>query len=216
MSSASRPETPRPQKPRARGLIDRVRGAYWDFSGSARALLAERPSEATLLSFMMIFAVISLCGDLAAQAYGRSGPWTDQELDALSSKVVGRLLVVPIGFYFCSALIGAVARALGGTGDWYATRAAFVWAMLVAAPLTFASQILGAVAAEAANPPEAAQTARLLASAPLSLVALYIWAACLAAAQGFRSPRYVMMVSIGIGAAIAGVGLGLAQLFGGA
>lgn len=216
MSSASRPETPQPQTPRSRGLIDRVRGAYWDFSGSTRALLAERPSEATLLSFMMIFAVISLCGDLAAQAYGRSGPWTDAELDALSSKVVGRLLVAPIGFYLCSAVVGAIARALGGTGDWYATRAAFVWAMLVAAPLTFASQILGAVAAEAANPPEAAGTARLLAAAPLSFVALYIWSACLAAAQGFTSARYVMMVSVGLVAAVGIVGLGLAQLIGGA
>lgn len=49
-------------KPAPVGLIGRVRASYWDFSGAVRRLIAERPSDAVLLSFLMIA--------LAVQAFG--------------------------------------------------------------------------------------------------------------------------------------------------
>lgn len=200
---------------RPRGLIDRIVGAYWDFSGSTRALLADRPSDATLLSFMLLAAFVSLCGDIAAQSFARSGPWTDAELDVLTSQIVGRLLVGPLGLYLVSALVGAIARGFGGGGGWYETRVAMAWSLLVAAPWTFTAQLVagGLGATFAAAGAETAWIATA-ATAPLLGTALYIWGACLAGAHGFSSPRLVVGVAIALVAGVVGGSVVLARLFG--
>lgn len=193
---------------RRKGLVDRIVAAYWDFSGSARTLLADRPSEATILSFMLIAAIISYCGDIAAQSFARSGPWTDEELDVLSTQAAGRLLVAPLGLYLVSAIVGAIARGFGGVGGWYETRAVMAWSLLVAAPWTLAAQLIaGAIAAGGSVGDPSQAWLGFAATSPLLAIALYIWGACVAGAHGFSSPARVVFVAIALAGALAGLGV---------
>lgn len=208
MSQNEAPATP------PRGLIDRIAAAYWNFSGSSRALLAERPSDATLLSFMVIAAVIGLCGDIAAQTIDNPGPRTDADLDKLSGDVIGRLLIFPLGVYFLSALASPIARAFGGVGGWYETRLAFAWSAVLTAPWAFAVDVIAAVArasgADGAFGLEGAGA--FLAASPLMAVILYVWAGCVAGVHEFSSTLRVALTSAALAAAIFGATYGVFAL----
>ena len=198
-----------------RGLIDRVVGAYWDFSASMRAMLAERPSDGTVLSFILLAAFVAFCGEVAAQTMARSGPMTDAELDVLTSEAVGRLLVAPLGAYLLSAIVAWLARLFGGVGEWYETRLAFGWSMIVSAPLIFAASIAeGLVVASGASVGSSGAVLRVAAAAPFTIVALYVWAACVSEAHRFSSPRKVLAVVIGVLAVGAAIAAGVRSLMG--
>ena len=187
--------------PAARGLIDRVLASYKDIPASVRSLIAERPSEATLLSFILIAAVISLCGDIAGRAVAGAGARSEEELGRLSASMVGRLIVFPLAVYLFAAVATPLARAFGGRGDGYDTRVAFAWVAVIAAPVTFAGQILGAMG----------DLGPYL-TAPLAALGLYMLSACVTGAHGFASTLKVAAVIAAILLGAFGAGLLVAQI----
>lgn len=193
---------------RRQGLLDRVLGAYWDFSGSMRRLLADRPSEATLLSFLLVASliryfgqVIEIYGDLAA-----AGPIDPRAFQTqVGESFVGAVFLAPLAVYVVAAIAKPIAELFGGTGDWFATRAAFAWAYLVTAPLLLARAGLDAVATALGAPGEAIVALALAFGA----LGLYVLSACLGAAHGFASPR---RTALAIGGAVIAIGGLLAAL----
>ncbi|MCI4662954.1 MAG: YIP1 family protein [Neomegalonema sp.] len=197
-------ETPSPVAPQ--GLIARIRDAYWDFSGSIRRLLDERPREAILLSFAVTWGLLAFwLGGLISRQLAPGAPSTPDKQVLIETLITG-LLVVPLGLYLLSALINGIARLCGGRGDWYRTRTAVIWALMIGLPITFVEvlllepggQRLGLAlfgpltqAAPSGLPPQ-----RLIADAvmlPTGLLRLYIFSAGIASAHVFSSPRKVML-----------------------
>ena len=189
--------------PAARGLIDRAAAAYKDIPASMRTLIADRPSEATLLSFILLAAMVALCGEIAARALAGEAARSDQELGRLSASLLGRMIVFPLAIYMAAAIASPIARAFGGQGGGYETRAAFAWAAVIAAPVGFAGQIVGAIG----------DLGPYL-TTPLAAVGLYIFSGCLAGAHGFSSLVKVAGAVAAILLGAFGVGLLVAQIFG--
>ncbi|MBX2854724.1 MAG: hypothetical protein KTR21_07040 [Rhodobacteraceae bacterium] len=187
--------------PAARGLIDRVLAAYKDIPASVRSLIAERPSEATLLSFILIAAIVNLCGEIAGRTMTGAGARSEEELGRLSASMVGRLIVFPLAVYLVSAMAYPLVRAFGGRGGGYETRVAFAWAAVIAAPAAFAGQILGA----------SGDLGPYL-TAPLAALGIYMLSACIAGAHGFASTVKVAAAIVVILLGAFGVGLLVAQI----
>ncbi|MCI4665549.1 MAG: hypothetical protein MRY74_12580 [Neomegalonema sp.] len=211
--------------PRAapRGLIERVRASYWDFAGAVRGLIAERPSEATLLSFLIIALIAHAFAGVIGLAVAE--PRTDVKPAAMQAELqqqilevlIGRILVGAIGVYLATVIVTWICRAFRGAGGYYETRVGVIWAVLVAAPQILLIAAVGAVgiglsrsltgtAAEIAL--WAASGVQLL----LTAVAIAIFAGCVAGAHGFRSPARVLGVSLAIMIGITAVIWGALQL----
>lgn len=185
-----------------RGLVERMAESYRGPMAAMRRLLAERPSEATLLSLLLLAAVIGFVGRsfVAFGALASSGEPVDPELfrAELAAEMVGALFFAPLAVYALGALTRLAGRALGGAGDWYACRAACIWAALLSAPALALAQ--GATAVALAN----GRADSLIAGAVGLAAALYggyLWSSCVAAAHGLSSARPVYGIAAGVLAA---------------
>lgn len=212
-------EAPEPAA-RPIGLIERVAASYRDVRGAVERLIAERPPDATLLSFLILAMTIHAFGGIIELAAALD-PAAAPEPDALQSQVlevlISRILVGALGVYLGAALLTPIARAFGGTGGWYETRVATIWAVLLAAPpLLLRSIVLagGAATEQGATGGlrDAAMTAFLVIDVALIASAIALWAGCLAAAHQFRSPARVLGVSVALLASLAGVIWALGRL----
>lgn len=179
-----------PSEPAPAGLIARVRAAYWDFSGAARRILAERPGDAIVLSFILIAGFMRFAGLTvgAVLVEGRA------DFSLMQARLLDNLLLLPGGAYVLSLVLDILLRGAGGRGDWTATRLAVGWSLVVAAPLLFALGVIDGVARRGALAPEGSFVTPLLGAAALALLGLaaYILSAGLAAAHGFKSPARVL------------------------
>lgn len=185
-----------------RGVVDRIVAAYWDFAGATRALRDERPSEATLLSFIVIAALFAFFGDLAAQVIRSEGAPLSDNPRVVTETLVGRMLVFPLGVYLLASVTTPIVARFGGEGSWYDTRLAFAWAAAVSIPSSLLVQISGAAASLTGAP-----WAPFAAAAPFAALTAYIWASCMAGAHGFSSPIRVLSVALAIVLGLFGAGV---------
>lgn len=229
MASEGGPQT----QPVRRGVVDRIFGSWAGPRREMRRLLSDRPGEATLLSLLMIAALLGFMGRFADHAAQRWDPrepafvaaweaetrariaenseasvkdpsaWTAAERDralseAMSDKLtrdrfemlIGSFLVFPLGLYLISAAAHPALRAAGGQGGGYETRAAFVWASVVAAPVGLAAQLLIVFA----GPPDAV---RAIVGVAVLAALLFFLANFLAEAHRFRSAASILGGVIG-------------------
>ncbi|MEL6278138.1 MAG: YIP1 family protein [Pseudomonadota bacterium] len=198
-------ETAAPQ-----GLVERVAGAYWDFSGSMRRLLEDQPREATLLSFLIVASlmryagqVVDAFGELSSSVAGED--FTRAFQTQVAEGFVGALILAPLAVYLFAAIAKPIAGALGGTGDWFETRAAFVWAYLVTAPIFLLRSAIDAIASSAGVP----DGLLVILSLAFAALGLYVLGACLSVAHGFKSPRNTALVMAAGLFAIAGLAVAL-------
>lgn len=120
------------------GFVARVLGAWWDLRASMRGVLDTNPGEGRILSFSMIagallYATLSLEFTLQVATDPTIGR---DEMSALYA--VGLLVylgIMPLVLIALAGVIGTVARALGGAGNWRDTRAAVAWSWVISAPI---------------------------------------------------------------------------------
>ncbi|GMG83585.1 hypothetical protein LNKW23_27980 [Paralimibaculum aggregatum] len=127
------------------GMTIRVLGAWRDMRGTMRAVLDGRPSETALLVFILVSGLLHFLGSMAEF-------WLDprsiglEQGEALANIYwlgIFFFVVRTIGLYMLALLGHLLARAFGGRGDAYASRAAMAWAALVAAPVWLMLKFLG-------------------------------------------------------------------------
>lgn len=206
------------------GVLARVAHGWRDPRASVRSVLDANPSEATILSLVMLAALLSFVGrtfllfaesGVASEA-GGSAPDPEAIRGRLGAQFIGAMFFAPLMLYGVAALTRMIGRAAGGSGDWVACRAAIAWAGMLTAPLLLLLSVVGALAiAGGAVPPGAqppyvpgadASPAELVLAVPgvAGLVlAAYIWAACIAEVHGFSNAWRVLGVIVLPAAAFA-------------
>ena len=122
------------------GLMSAFARFYVDPRGSMRRLLDRKPSEATLLIIMVTGILIVMAGRVVQiqLLYANA----EDRADILQSMIYSMLFLMPLFYYAFAAIGSAIARACGGQGGWRDGRAAFFWAVLVAAPVQVLSAVL--------------------------------------------------------------------------
>lgn len=125
-------------------LYHRITDAWGDMRLSTRRLIAEQPSEARLLFYILLSDLIFFVS------------WSVKTLVAPASEAVIALpmevaiwLVVAMFFrtsviYFFSMVLGSAARVMGGQGSWRDTRTGVFWGALVASPFGFLFALVSA------------------------------------------------------------------------
>lgn len=158
---------------RPKGLAGRMAAAWRRPRASVRAELA-LADEGRLLFFAFAGSVFYSLGRVGAL-------WTGGEARADFTEAAATQLVVgtffrPLALYLAAALIGLICRALGGSGDWRATRAALFWSGLAVAPAGALAMVAGAGTAASTT----------LGDAIGSVLWAVLLAPMLAEAHGFR------------------------------
>lgn len=177
-----------------RGLAGRVLFSWADMRGAMRWLLDNRPSETTLLVFLVVSGAFAYLGSLARLRLAPDeGPLTEAEWNgALLAGIVFFGLLWPLILYLLALLAHGIARAFGGQGNGHASRAAMAWSVLVASPV-------GLVAGTAALLLEGQAPAPVKAAlGSVGLVAfVYALGMCFGEAHGFRGWA-VMLFIVGL------------------
>lgn len=171
-------------------LWRRIFEAFKDVRSSTRRLLAEDPSEARLMFYLLVSDLFFFVS------------WSLKSFVFPTASVVERFpmemvywLVIAVLFrtalmYAFSIAIGGAARLLGGSGTWRQTRAAVFWGALVAAPfgLAMSAVALGLGAFEGAVP-QLAQPLAVLLPAVFGLLP-FVWYIAEAVAQAHGLKRH--------------------------
>lgn len=120
------------------GLLLRLYRSIFDMSGQTRRILAQTPSEARLLMFVllsnMIFALSWSLKTLVSPAAAEAG---QLGTDVILWLLVAMTLRTALVYALAVAIHGAV-RVLGGQGSLQETRTGVFWGVLVAAPFGLA------------------------------------------------------------------------------
>lgn len=119
------------------GLILGIARFYYDPRGSMRGMLDSGPTEARLLAYAMISAMILLIGRLVQVESEQPGDLTA----IILAQVVSMLFFVPLAYYGLAAVGTMICRTFGAKERWVAGRAAFFWAVLVSSPLMLLSTL---------------------------------------------------------------------------
>lgn len=135
-----------PEVMRSPGIILGVARFYHDPRGSVRGVLAARPSEANLLLYAMLAAVVLLFGRIVREIL--LGSQGDALAERISAEVVSLLFFLPLVYYGVAAIGTLLAWLFRGKGSWRDGRTAFFWAALVSAPIVVLSGV-GSVSAGA-------------------------------------------------------------------
>lgn len=170
------------------GFLTRIFDAWKDMPASTRRLIAERPSEARLLFFVLLsdlifFLSFSVKTVVSPTAIAQSALPNDVAL-----LLVVALMVRTGSIYAFSFVLGLILRAFGGTGTLKDTRAGVFWGSFVSAPF----EVLAAILAVSMSSMESAMpflSGETLSLAPLWLGLLpYIWfvSAGATSAHGFK------------------------------
>ena len=232
MGADAEPDAPGREARRRRGVIDRVIASYGGVRREMRRLLEERPSEAVILSFLMIWALFSFMGAFAELSALPRDPSDlaaeDRFKKELFERFIGAFFIAPLGVYIVAALCNGLLRLFGGAGGGYETRLAFAWALVAATPLLMAGSLLDATAISLSGGAAAGGSAL---GAPFSegdasmgvlfvlawLAAagvVYLISACLAEAHGFRSSAPIMGAVLGVVAVVTAIVLAVRPVVG--
>lgn len=97
-------------------------------------LLEMGQREDRALAFLMTACGIVFVAQLPRLA--REAHLTGQELNMLmGGTLLAWVVIAPLIFYLLAGLSHAIARLLGGQGDWYGARLALFWSLLSSTPL---------------------------------------------------------------------------------
>lgn len=183
-----------------RGLIARMVEAWRAGPRASMAReLASDPPESRILAY----GVGACMAQGLAVAAGDPEKFRGEDAAGqVAGAIVASVFFAPLFLYGVAALLRVVLRAVGGAGDWKATRHAAFWAAFAASPA-----YLLAAAAEAWRGPLGLTALPPSAFGALAgLVALWFWCGALAEAHGFRRawPGFALGLAVGAAAILAG------------
>jgi hypothetical protein len=169
-------------------FFTRIIDAWKDMPASTRRLIAEHPSEARLLFFVLLSDLIFFLSFSVKTVVSPTSIAQSALPDDVALLLVVALMVRTGSIYAFSFILGLILRAFGGTGTLKDTRAGVFWGSFVSAPFEVLAAILAVSMAsmEGAMPFLSGETLSL---APLWLGLLpYIWfvSAGATAAHGFK------------------------------
>lgn len=170
------------------GLIARITDAWKDMPASTRRLIAEHPSEARLLFFVLLSDLIFFLSFSVKTVVSPTTIAASTMPNDVALILVVALMVRTVAIYAFAFVLGLVLRLFGGTGTLKDTRAGVFWGSFVSAPFEILAAILAVSLAklEGSIPFLSGETLSL---APLWLGLLpYIWfvSAGATAAHGFK------------------------------
>lgn len=192
-------------------LLWQIFGAWGDLRASYRALMASGPGEPRLLFIAMLSGLIYFLGTMAANAIAPAVLRSEEEMRGfVAAHLITALFFRTLALYGVAALACLILRRCGGTGDWFESRAATFWAMLIVAPVALALTVLGA----AIGPGLPAGMSSALSEAG-GIVTAVVLAFCLAEAHGFRRAWPILLGMIAISISLLLIVAGLQQMTGG-
>lgn len=170
------------------GFLARITDAWKDMPASTRRLIAERPSEARLLFFVLLSDLIFFLSFSVKTVVSPTSIAQSALPDDVALLLVVALMVRTGAIYVFSFVLALILRAFGGTGTFKDTRAGVFWGSFVSAPFEIlaAIMIVSMASLEDTVPFLSGETLSL---APLWLGLLpYIWfvSAGATAAHGFK------------------------------
>ncbi len=174
-----------------RSVVNRMVAAYGGMRRETLEILAARPSEAVLLSFMAVAGLGFFAGRAGEVLVGAgvAGPIAPEALRAeIGLTFIASFVLLPLGVYLMSLLATPLLRAAGGSGGYYETRLAVAWSAAAAFPLILLNAAIDALAARDLVSEVASFTIKI---APSALWA-YLLASALAAVHSFRSARSLL------------------------
>ena len=182
------------------GMVWRVLAAWADLRGSMRAELDRGPTEGRLLYYAVLSGLVWFLGRAALLAWGPAAPAMTPDLfrARIAAELISAVFFRTLALYALAAIIGAIARAAGGSGSWRDSRAALFWAALVAAPAILAAHLLSVLLTGV--PGQAGAIAGMLGALAFGWAAAH----CIAEAHGFASPLRVLGVMAALVAAFIG------------
>lgn len=185
-----------------RGVVGAILRGYADPRASMARQVEAGLSEPRALAHLMLACGLGFLASLPNAL--RISPEIAAEAPvagAVAAHLFGYLLVAPLLLYAVAAAVHLGARAFGGRGGFLAARSALFWSLVLGAPIALALALVGVVAQATAG------TAGLPIVAPLRYagMALWLWlfAACLAEAEGFRRSGAVAVAMFSAFAALA-------------
>lgn len=115
-------------------LFARVTDAWKDMPASTHRMVAERPSEARLLFFVLMSDLMFFLSWSMKTVVSPTSLAESILPDDVALLLVGALLVRTTSIYVFSMVVGLVMRLFGGTGTQKDTRVGMFWGSFVAAP----------------------------------------------------------------------------------
>lgn len=113
-------------------------------------LLQMGQREDRALAIIMAACVLVFIAQLPRLS--REAHLTGQELNMLlGGALLAWVIIAPLLFYLLAALSHAIARLLGGKGDWYGARLALFWAVLASTPLILLHGLVAGFVGEGAG-----------------------------------------------------------------
>jgi hypothetical protein len=191
----------------ARGLVADLVRAYPDPRASMARQMREGLSEARALFYLMAACGVFFVASVPAAIRTAHRIDADEPVSAaIGAHLFAFLFLAPLLLYASAFLVHGAAWLAGGRGTPLAARTVLFWSLLVLAPVALAIALATALA-EIALGPGVLPWASLLSYAGLALW-LWVFAACLAEAEGFgHSGRVAAVVVAAFGLAALVVAL---------
>jgi hypothetical protein len=196
-----------------RGLVAAMADGYRAPRASMERMMASGLQESRALFYLMAGCGLLFVASTPRALRSAAGI---EETETPVAAAVGAhlfafLFLAPVLLYILAPVVRRTARAFGGRGTPLATRTALFWSVLLGGPIALAIALAGMLAEVAAGP-AVLPWIGLLGYAGFA-VWLWLFASCLAEAEGFRhSGRVAAVVAASFGL-VAGL---LAALAGGA
>lgn len=123
-------------------LMDRVTDAWRNMPASTHRMVAEHPSEARLLFFVLMSDLMFFLSWSMKTVVSPTSLAESVLPDDVAMLLVGALLMRTTLIYMFSVVVGLTLRLFGGTGTLKDTRIGMFWGSFVAAPFGVAAAIL--------------------------------------------------------------------------
>ena len=199
----------RSEPPEGMGLHERIWLSYRDIRGAIRGLIAERPSEARLLFFVLMSDVIFFFSWTLSLVVAPGRETKAQLPIEIALMLIVIFLFRTATLYAFSGIVGAICRMIGGKGAWWETRTAVFWASLAAAPVGVLCALIGAGLLHAALLEES--TILLMRFTLGFAVFVYFPSAAVAEAQRFQRTSPVFIVFSVLAVTLGGILMTLAK-----
>ncbi|HSF91048.1 MAG TPA: Yip1 family protein [Paracoccaceae bacterium] len=123
-------------------IMQRVVDAWRDMRSSTGRLIAERPSEARLLFFVLMSDLMFFLSWTIKTVVSPTSVAESVLPEDTALLLIGALMMRTAAVYVFALVLGAGMRILGGKGSYHDTRAGIFWGSFVAAPFGLLSAMI--------------------------------------------------------------------------
>ncbi|MXU65863.1 YIP1 family protein [Oceanomicrobium pacificus] len=123
-------------------LAERVLDAWKDMRRSTRRLIAEQPSEARLLFYVMLSDIVFFLSWSIKTAVAPTEGASDKIPAEIGLWLIAALFVRTAVMYLFSGAVWLSLKLFGGKGSWKDTRAGLFWGAVVSAPFGLLAAIV--------------------------------------------------------------------------